>query len=190
MRIISGKHRGRLIHTPNNLPVRPTTDFAKESLFNILNNLIDFEDISVLDLFAGTGNLSYEFFSRGALQITAVEINPKCVAFIRRTNHLLNAENLNVIQADVFHYLKRPYESFDIVFADPPYQMENIGEIPDLIFQSKILNEKGWFILEHSKKQDFSKHSFFHQQRTYGNVNFSFFRMGINIHLHGRRSRP
>jgi 16S rRNA (guanine966-N2)-methyltransferase len=175
VRIISGKYRGRQIHTPNNLPVRPTTDFAKESLFNILNNLVDFEEISVLDLFAGTGNLSYEFFSRGAVTITAVETDPKCVAFISKTAQLLNAGNLTVIKTDVFPYLRRPYESFDIIFADPPYQVENIEEIPDLIFLSKILKEDGWFILEHSKRNDFSKHPFFNQHRRYGNVNFSFF---------------
>ena len=165
MRIISGKYRGRQIHTPTNLPVRPTTDFAKESLFNILNNLVDFEEISVLDLFAGTGNLSYEFFSRGAVSITAVEMDKKCVAFIERTIQLLNAESFTVIRTDVFHYLKRPYESFDIIFADPPYEMENIEEIPELIFQSQILKKDGWFILEHSKRHDFSKHPFFDQHQ-------------------------
>ena len=175
MRIISGKYRGRQIHTPTNLPVRPTTDFAKESLFNILNNLVDFEEISVLDLFAGTGNLSYEFFSRGARSVSAVETDLKCVNFITKSFQMLNAENCEVIRTDVFHYLKRPYESFDIIFADPPYEMENIHEIPDLIFQSQILKEEGWFILEHSKRHDFSKHPFFNQHRKYGNVNFSFF---------------
>ena len=176
MRIISGKYKGRQIHTPTNLPVRPTTDFAKESLFNILNNLVDFEEISVLDLFAGTGNISYEFFSRGAVNITAVEMDKKCVAFIERTIQLLNAESFTVIRTDVFHYLKRPYESFDIIFADPPYEMENINEIHELIFQTQILKDDGWFILEHSKMHDFSKHPFFDQHRKYGNVNFSFFR--------------
>jgi 16S rRNA (guanine(966)-N(2))-methyltransferase RsmD len=176
VRIISGKYRGRQIHTPHDLPVRPTTDFAKESLFNILNNLIDFEEISVLDLFAGTGNVSYEFFSRGAVNIIAVETDSKCVAFINKTIQLLNAGNLEAIRTDVFHYLKQPYESFDIIFADPPYEMEKIKEIPDLIFRSKILKEGGWFILEHSKRHDFSKHEFFDQHRKYGNVNFSFFR--------------
>jgi 16S rRNA (guanine966-N2)-methyltransferase len=175
MRIISGKYRGRQIHTPLNLPVRPTTDFAKESLFNILNNLIDFEGISVLDLFAGTGNLSYEFLSRGAISVTAVETDLKCVNFITKSFQMLNAENCEAIRTDVFHYLKRPYESFDIIFADPPYEMENIEEIPDLIFQSQILNKEGWFILEHSKRHDFSKYPFFNQHRKYGNVNFSFF---------------
>jgi 16S rRNA (guanine966-N2)-methyltransferase len=179
MRIISGKYRGRQIHTPGNLPVRPTTDFAKESLFNILNNLVDFEEIHALDLFAGTGNISYEFFARGAITLTAVELDLKCVAFINKTKQLLNADNLAVIRTDVFHYLKQPYESFDIIFADPPYQLENIGEIPDLIFQSQILKDEGWFILEHSKRNDFSGHPFFDQHRKYGNVNFSFFRKGF-----------
>lgn len=176
MRIISGKYRGRQIHTPHNLPVRPTTDFAKESLFNILNNLVDFEELKVLDLFAGTGNLSYEFFSRGAVNVTAVEIDPKCVAFINKTIQLLNAECLYAISADVFQYLKHAFGKYDIIFADPPYQMEKIDEIPDLIFQSQILKNEGWFILEHSKRHDFSKHPFFDQHRKYGNVNFSFFR--------------
>jgi len=176
VRIISGKYRGRQIHTPHNLPVRPTTDFAKESLFNILNNLVDFEELKVLDLFAGTGNISYEFFSRGAVNVTAVEIDPKCVAFINKTIHLLNAECLYAISADVFQYLKHAFGKYDIIFADPPYQMEKIDEIPDLIFQSQILKNEGWFILEHSKRHDFSKHPFFDQHRKYGNVNFSFFR--------------
>jgi 16S rRNA (guanine(966)-N(2))-methyltransferase RsmD len=176
MRIINGKYRGRQIHTPNNLPVRPTTDFAKEALFNILNNLVDFEEVSVLDLFAGTGNLSYEFFSRGAVSVTSVELEKSCTDFINKTIRMLNAENMSAIRTDVFHYLKRPYESFDIIFADPPYQLEEINLIPGLIFQSDILKEEGWFILEHSKRHDFSKHAFFHQHRRYGNVNFSFFR--------------
>jgi 16S rRNA (guanine966-N2)-methyltransferase len=178
VRIISGKYRGRQIHTPGNLPVRPTTDFAKESLFNVLNNLVDFEDIHVLDLFAGTGNISYEFYSRGAITVTAVELDPKCAAFISRTIQMISADTLTVIRTDVFHYLKRPCESFDIIFADPPYQMENIEKIPDMIFQSQILKENGLFILEHSKRQDFSNHAFFYQHRKYGNVNFSFFRKG------------
>jgi 16S rRNA (guanine966-N2)-methyltransferase len=176
MRIISGKYRGRQIHTPNNLPVRPTTDFAKESLFNVLNNLVDFEEITVLDLFAGTGNISYEFFSRGAKKITAVEIDRKCADFIEKTCRLLTADCLTVFRSDAFQFLKHPFGTFDIIFADPPYQMENINEIPDLIFQSQILNEEGLFILEHSKRHDFSKHSFFYQHRKYGNVNYSFFR--------------
>jgi 16S rRNA (guanine(966)-N(2))-methyltransferase RsmD len=176
MRIISGKYRGKHILTPGNLPVRPTTDFAKVGLFNILKNLVDFETVSVLDLFSGTGNISYEFFSRGAVKITAVESNIRCVAFIQKTIQDLRADNLSVIRGDVFRYLSKSTETFDIIFADPPYQLETIEEIPHLIFQEKKLNENGWFILEHSKRYNFSGHPFFNQQRTYGNVNFSFFR--------------
>jgi 16S rRNA (guanine966-N2)-methyltransferase len=176
VRIISGKYRGKQIHTPNNLPVRPTTDFAKESLFNILNNLVDFEDITVLDLFAGTGNISYEFFSRGAQQVTAVEINSKCAAFIEKTSETMKADCITVFNSNVFHFLKHPYGTYHIIFADPPYDLENIESLPDLAFQSQILKEEGWFILEHSKRHSFSKHPFFDQQRKYGNVNFSFFR--------------
>lgn len=174
MRIISGKFRGRQIHTPTNLPVRPTTDFAKESLFNILNNLVDFEEIKVLDLFAGTGNLSYEFFSRGALSVTAVEIDHKCSVFIEKTAEALHAGNINVIRTDVYHFLKKPWDSFDIIFADPPYASENIAEIADLVFQTGVLKPGGWLIIEHSKRTDLSKHPNFNQHRKYGNVNFTF----------------
>ena len=175
MRIINGKYRGRQIHTPNNLPVRPTTDFAKESLFNILNNLVDFEDIGVLDLFAGTGNISYEFFSRGALQVTSVEIDSKCAAFIEKTSETMKADCITVFKSSVFTFLKHPYGNYDIIFADPPYDLENIESLPDLIFKSSFLKDDGWFILEHSKRHSFSKHPFFNQHRKYGNVNFSFF---------------
>ena len=176
MRIISGKYRSRQIHPPRNLTVRPTTDFAKESLFNILNNLVDFEELSVLDLFAGTGNLSYEFFSRGARQVTAVENDSRCAAFIEKTSELLKAESITVFKADVFQFLKHAFGSYDIIFADPPYEMENLDTLPDLVFSARILNEEGWFILEHSKRSNFREHPFFDQQRTYGNVNFTFFR--------------
>ena len=176
MRIIRGKYRGKQIHTPGNLPVRPTTDFAKEALFNILNNLIDLEDITVLDLFSGTGNISYEFFSRGAREITAIETDRRCAAFIERTGQLLTADCLTVFQSDVFQFLKHAFSTWDIIFADPPFSMENIGELPDLVFQKNLLNKDGYFILEHSKRQNFAEHPFFDQQRIYGNVNFSFFR--------------
>jgi 16S rRNA (guanine966-N2)-methyltransferase len=176
MRIISGKYRSRQIHPPTNLPVRPTTDFAKESLFNILNNLIDFEDLRVLDLFAGTGNISYEFFSRGAKEVTAVEMDRKCVSFIEKTSQMLNAECLNAIQMDVFQYFKHAFGKYDVIFADPPYIMEQIEELPDLVFRTDLLADEGIFILEHSKRYHFADHPFFDQHRKYGNVNFSFFR--------------
>lgn len=175
MRIVSGKFRARQIHPPRGLPVRPTTDFAKEGLFNVLNNLVDFTELEVLDLFAGTGNISYEFISRGCREIVAVEMNPKCHSFITKTTEELNADCITVVRTDVFFYLKHPEGSFDLVFADPPYDMEGIDTLPDLIIKNALLREEGWFILEHSKRFDFSGHPGFNQERKYGNVHFSFF---------------
>jgi 16S rRNA (guanine966-N2)-methyltransferase len=176
MRIISGKYRSKQIHPPSNLPVRPTTDFAREGLFNVLNNLVDFESISVLDLFSGTGCISYEFISRGCHDIVAVDINKKCTDFIERTGNLLDPDSLVVVRRDVFSYLKSPDGSFDLVFADPPYDMEGIELLPGMIVGSSILKEEGIFILEHSGKIDLSGSKGFYQQRRYGNVNFSLFR--------------
>ena len=175
MRIITGKYRGKQIHPPANLPVRPTTDFAKESLFNILNNLVDFEELRVLDLFAGTGSISYEFFSRGSSLVTAIDRDPHCVAFINKTAGILNAENLEAVREDAFQFLKHPFGRYDLVFADPPYDMEGIDTLPDLVLSCCILYPDGLFILEHSRDHDFSKHPNFSQHRKYGNVNFSFF---------------
>jgi 16S rRNA (guanine966-N2)-methyltransferase len=176
MRIITGKFRGRQLHPPVNLPVRPTTDFAKESLFNILNNLVDFESLRVLDLFAGTGSISFEFFSRGSEMVTAIDTDSRCVAFINKTAMEMKAENLEAVREDVFQFLKHPFGQYDLVFADPPYDMEGIGTLPSLVLNSSILNAEGRFILEHSRDHDFSEHPLFDQHRKYGNVNFSFFR--------------
>ena len=176
MRIISGQFRGKLIRTPGDLPVRPTTDFAKEGLFNVLNNLVDFTELEVLDLFAGTGNISYEFMSRGCKEIVAVESNPKCHSFIRKTAELLIPECMTAMRTDVFFYLRHPEGSFDLVFADPPYDMEGIDTLPGLILKNNLLREEGWFILEHSNRFDFSDQPGFNQQRKYGNVHFSFFK--------------
>jgi 16S rRNA (guanine966-N2)-methyltransferase len=175
MRIIGGKFRGKQIHTPNNLEVRPTTDFAKEGLFNVLNNLIDFEDLEVLDLFAGTGNISYEFISRGCKEITAVDIAHRCIKFIMQTAETLNPGCMNAVRADAFYFLRQPQGQFDLVFADPPYEMEKIDEIPMLIIEKKILRKEGWFVMEHSRYHDFSLIPGFFQLRKYGNVNFSLF---------------
>jgi 16S rRNA (guanine(966)-N(2))-methyltransferase RsmD len=175
MRIITGKFRGRQIHPPANLPVRPTTDFAKESLFNILNNLVDLESLSVLDLFAGTGSISYEFFSRGSELVTAIDIDPHCVAFINKTALSMKADNLEAVREDVFQFLKHPFGEYDLVYADPPYDMDGIDSLPDLVLDSNILKREGFFILEHSRDHDFSQHPDFDQHRKYGNVNFSFF---------------
>ena len=154
MRIISGSNKGRIIKTPANLPVRPTTDLAKESLFNILNNHFDFEELDVLDLFAGTGNISYEFASRGAKRIVSVDNNFKCAEFIRKAAQEYGFNKIITVQrANVFVFLKYPQVPFDLIFADPPYDMEGIETIPDLIFNQKLLKPGGWLILEHSNQQ-------------------------------------
>lgn len=175
MRIIGGDHKGRRIHAPAGLPVRPTTDMAKEALFNILHNYYDFEGIKVLDLFAGIGSISYEFASRDAAEVHSVEMNPQCVNFITETSSKLDLKNLFVIRANVFTYLKRSGKKFDIIFADPPYDLEGIETIPDLVFENDLLDKEGWLIVEHSANIDFSSHPKLDQQRQYGKVNFSMF---------------
>ncbi|NWJ49713.1 MAG: RsmD family RNA methyltransferase [Bacteroidetes bacterium] len=176
MRIISGSNKGRIIKTPANLPVRPTTDLAKESLFNILNNHFDFEELDVLDLFAGTGNISYEFASRGAKRIVSVDNNFKCAEFIRKAAQEYGFNKIIAVQrANVFVFLKYPQVPFDLIFADPPYDMEGIETIPDLIFNQKLLKPGGWLILEHSSANKFKDHPLLNQQRNYGRVNFSIF---------------
>ena len=175
MRIIGGDHKGRRIHAPAGLPVRPTTDMAKEALFNILHNYYDFEGIKVLDLFAGIGSISYEFASRDAAEVHSIEMNPRCVNFITETARKLDLKNLFVIRANVFTYLKRSGKKFDIIFADPPYDLEGIETIPDLVFENDLLDKEGWLIVEHSAGIDFSAHPNFDQNRKYGKVNFSMF---------------
>ncbi len=176
MRIVSGKYRGRIINPPKNLPVRPTTDMAKESLFNILNNHIDFQDLNALDLFSGTGNISYEFVSRGCNMVMAVEKDFACVRFIKKTVEKMQIENLIVIKQDVFKFVEFTNKTFDIVFADPPYKMNDIGLMPDKILNSTLLNTNGWLIFEHPKEYDFASTPGFYDHRKYGSVNFSFFR--------------
>ncbi len=175
MRIHSGKHKGRRIQPPRNITARPTTDFAKEGLFNVLNNLIDFEEVSVLDLFAGIGSISVELASRGCGNVTAVEMNKVHTSFIRKACHELNIDSVHIVQGDVFRYLKSTSIKFDVVFADPPYQLDNFEKIPDIIFEKELLKEEGIFILEHSGKISFNAHPRFKEHRKYGNVNFSFF---------------
>lgn len=175
MRIIGGRHKRILIHPPANLPVRPTTDKAKEALFNVLQNVFDFEAIRVLDLFAGTGSISYEFASRGAVKVVAVENHPRCLRFIRQTKEQLGLENLICLKADVFRFLKYCQPAFDIVFADPPYDMEKTKLLPDAIFSQKLLAENGWLIIEHSSNIVFDNHPNFVKKRKYSKVHFSFF---------------
>ena len=176
MRIISGKFRGRAINPPKNLRARPTTDFAKENLFNILTNLIDFEECTVLDLFAGTGSISYEFASRGVKSVTAVEINSVHHNFIRNTARDLGADNIFAVKANVFLYLKSCPKRFDVVFSDAPYDLEGVEDVVDLVLSGEILAEDGIFIFEHSEKYNFENHPFFWQSRSYGSVQFSFFK--------------
>jgi 16S rRNA (guanine966-N2)-methyltransferase len=176
MRIVSGTHKSRIIKPPSNLPVRPTTDIAKEGLFNILTNRIDFDETEVLDLFAGTGNISFEFASRGALQITSVDIEKRCVDFIRRAAGELGFATIRTVRNDVFSFVKICRVQYDLIFADPPYEMKNIQQLPGLIFEKNILKEKGVFILEHTGNISFSNHPNFSEQRNYGKVNFSFFK--------------
>jgi 16S rRNA (guanine(966)-N(2))-methyltransferase RsmD len=175
MRIISGIYGRRLIQPPKNLPVRPTTDLAKESLFNILSNKIDFPGKSLLDLFSGTGAISYEFLSRGSFPVTSVELDFQCVKFIKETSAKLEMENHQVIRSDVFRYLKSIKRSYDIIFADPPYALNNISEINTLVFENNLLNENGYLIIEHPREIDFSDQKHFLEHRKYGKVNFSFF---------------
>ncbi len=176
MRIISGTYRGRAINPPRNLRARPTTDFAKGNLFNVLNNIVDYEAVDVLDLFAGTGSISYEFASRGARSVTSVEINAVHYDFIRRTARELGATVIHPIKANAFLYLKNCPKSFDIVFSDAPYDLEGTDEIVPLVLGGDILREGGIFIFEHSGRKDFSTNEYFWQLRSYGSVNFSFFR--------------
>ena len=176
MRIISGTHKGKQIVADHHLTLRPTTDFAKEGLFNILSNRYDISSIEVLDLFSGTGSISYEFASRDCKEIHAVEIEQRHTAFIRATAAKLGFRQIRVIREDVFHFLTICKMKYDIVFADPPYELPNIEVLPDSVLKRDILKTDGILILEHSKRNDFSAHENLFDQRRYGNVNFSFFR--------------
>lgn len=175
MRIIAGNLRGRRLNPPQNLPVRPTTDMARESLFNILNNYVDYEDCAVMDLFAGTGAVSLEFVSRGVREVTSIDINSQCTDFIKQCAAQLGVSNLHVVRADVFDLLKRANRKFDIIFADPPYALEGLPQLPDLVFSRDVLTDDGIFILEHPAEFSFEEHPHFWQHRAYGKVNFTFF---------------
>ena len=176
MRIISGKFKGRAINPPKNLRARPTTDFAKENLFNILTNLVEFDQCDILDLFAGTGSISYEFASRGAKSITSVEINAVHHNFIRTTAKALGADNIFAVKANVFLYLRSCTKSFDIIFSDAPYDLEGLEQVVSLVLDGDILKQDGIFIFEHSDKYNFENHPLFWQSRSYGSVQFSLFK--------------
>ena len=178
MRIISGKYKGRKLVAPKKLPVRPTTDMAKEALFNILNNRYYFDEISVLDLFAGTGNISYEFASRGTDNITCVDQNYGCIKYINETAESFEM-SINTIKSDVFSFLENHQQPYTIIFADPPYEfpVEEFAKIPELVFQNNLLEDNGLLILEHSKHTDLSGLAQYSHSKSYGGNMFSFFQL-------------
>ncbi|MFM2375702.1 MAG: hypothetical protein RLZZ165_799 [Bacteroidota bacterium] len=175
MRIISGKYRGRLIQPPKGLPVRPTTDQAKEALFNILSHRLDFESISVLDAFAGTGSMSYEFLSRGVRALVAVDADAKCVQYIQGQFRELGGHGARVVRQTVERYLQGPAEVFDLIFMDPPYALPGQEDLIRTVFQSGWLVSQGILVLEHRSGKDFSSFAEFVELRKYGGSSFSFF---------------
>lgn len=176
MRVISGIYKRRRFDVPHTFKARPTTDFAKENLFNVLNNYIDFEGTTVLDLFAGTGSISIELVSRGCERVISVEKDPQHHAFICKVMNEVKTDKCLPLRGDVFKYIERCNEQFDFIFADPPYALKELITIPDKIFEYNLLKEDGIFVLEHGKDQNFEKHPHFIEHRHYGSVNFSFFR--------------
>ncbi len=174
MRIISGRFKGRILRAPSKLPVRPTTDQAKEGLFNILNNWYDFEGLKVLDLFAGTGNVGYEFWSRGVTRVTAVDRHPGCIKFIRLQFKEMGIEG-EVIKSDVGKFLGQTDGKWDLIFLDPPYAMEEMERLVELIFERELLNPDGTVILEHPIQKSFVEVNRFSGERRYGGSVFSFF---------------
>lgn len=178
MRIIGGKYKSRRIQIPPNLKARPTTDFARESLFNILHNRIDWEETTALDLFSGTGSVALEMVSRGCPYVVCVEKNPLHYHFICKAQDLLQAVELFPIKADSFKYLQSINRKFDLIFADPPYDLPDVEKIPSMILEKDLLKEGGIFVMEHSRKHDFSHLPLFKEERKYGSVHFSFFEKG------------
>lgn len=176
MRIISGQYKGRRISPPKNLPVRPTTDMSKEALFNVLNNYFDFEGLKILDLFSGTGNISYEFASRGSQNITSVDADFGCVKFIKQTATEFDF-NIAAIKCDIFVFIEKCQSSYDIIFADPPYALEQkvFEKIVISIFEKSLLNENGMMVIEHSKYTKLDHLDNFSFKKTYGGSIFSFF---------------
>ena len=176
MRVISGKYKRRTFEVPRTFKARPTTDFAKENLFNVLTNLIEFEECAnVLDLFAGTGSISLEFVSRGCGRVISVEREPSHHTHIYKIKEQLKEKDWIPLRADVFRYIEKCHDTFDLIFADPPYALTRLGELPDLILNKGMLTTNGILILEHGKDHNFSNHPCFVQERIYGSVHFSFF---------------
>lgn len=177
MRIISGIYKGRRFDIPHTFKARPTTDFAKENLFNVLSNKIDFTDgVTALDLFSGTGSIALELLSRGCDRVISVEKDRLHYSFIQKAVQQLKAEGILLLNTDAFKYIQHCHTAFDFIFADPPYALENIREIPDMILSNQLLKQNGLLVLEHGKTDDFTQHPCFTEHRSYGSVNFSFFR--------------
>lgn len=175
MRIIRGKYGRRRFTVPTNITARPTTDFARENIFNVIDNLIDLEDTKCLDLFAGTGAISFELLSRGAASVTSVEKSATQARFIEKVAKELGDKNLRLLRTDALRYIREATTSFDFIFADPPYDLDGFGDIPAMVLESQLLHPGTIFIIEHSKAYDFSSLPNFYQHRAYGSVNFSIF---------------
>ena len=176
MRIIGGSHGGRRINPPTNMPhTRPTTDIAKEGLFNILQNMMDFEDIKSLDIFGGTGSISYELASRGAAELTIIERDKNMATFIKKNAEAFGFKNIKLMQLEVFKFLNSCSDSFDFIFAGPPYALVEIDTIPDIIFERNLLNKEGIFVLEHTPRNNYEEHDHFLKVKNYGTTLFSFF---------------
>ncbi len=176
MRIITGQFKGRHFDIPRTFKARPTTDFAKENIFNVLNGYIDFDGITVLDLFSGTGSISLELISRGCKKVVSVEKDRDHARFIAECMRKIKVESNILIRGDVFRFLKTCHQKFDLIFADPPYALPELGTIPDLIFEYNLLSTDGIFVFEHGKNNDFSNNPHFVEHRSYGSVNFSIFK--------------
>lgn len=176
MRIITGKYKGRHFDVPRTFKARPTTDFAKENIFNVLMGYMDLEGAIALDLFAGTGSISLELVSRGCTKVVSVEADREHAAFIYKCFEKLGDDSDMLIRGDVFRFVKSCRQQFDFIFADPPYALPRLAEIPDLIFEHGLLADGGLLVFEHGKQNDFSAHPFFLEHRAYGSVNFSIFR--------------
>jgi 16S rRNA (guanine966-N2)-methyltransferase len=176
MRIIGGEQGGRRFDPPAKMPyTRPTTDIAKEGLFNILQHSLDFSDLKTLDLFGGTGSISYELASRGAMELTIVEKDTAMYEFIKKTSSQLRIENLQAVKMDVFKFILQCTEKFDLIFAGPPYSLPDIDELPKLVFEKQLLKKNGWFILEHTPRNDYKAFPYYKSERNYGTTVFSIF---------------
>lgn len=176
MRIIGGEHGGRKFNPPANMPhTRPTTDIAKEGLFNVLQHKLDFENLKTLDLFGGTGSISYELASRGVPDLTIVEKDTAMYEFIKKTAAVLRLENFKVVKMDVFKFIESTADKFNFIFAGPPYALTSIDDLPRLIFEKRLLNKGGWFILEHTPRNDYKNFHHYRTERNYGTTVFTTF---------------